>query len=193
MPISKWLKNMGKMDRDNAGDDVIFRNVGNNPHTPIDPKTGDVLVGGNGEKAFDNTEKPARIKVSEITSPIYNDMVLSNGRRVKDIITRAVEMPLRGSTGAEHIESHPERKGMVAHYIGMMNDIINDPDYVFEDKSYDNSIMIGKEIDESIFMIVSLNFDNPSYTNTLITLWNGNLNKIKRKYEKIGKVLYKKE
>lgn len=76
-----------------------------------------------------STRTNGRIKVGEITSPIYDDMVLSNGRSVKDIVTRVVEIPLRGSAGAEHIESHPERKGMVAHYIGMMNDIINDPDY----------------------------------------------------------------
>ena len=80
------------------------------------------------------TRTGGRIKVGEITSPIYDDMVLSDGRRVKDIVTRVVEMPLRGSAGVEHIESHRERQGMVAHYIGMMNDIINDPDYVFEDK-----------------------------------------------------------
>lgn len=133
-----------------------------------------------------------RIKVGEITNPIYDSMVLSDGRKVKDIITRVVEMPLTGSVGAEHIEKHSERKGMVSAYIGVMNDIINDPDYVFEDKINDKSLIIGKKLDNDILLIVSLNYDKPNFTNTLITMWSGDLNKMEQKYEKIGKVLYKR-
>lgn len=44
MAISKWLENMNEQNRQYERD-VIFRNVGNNPHTPIDPKTGKILVG----------------------------------------------------------------------------------------------------------------------------------------------------
>lgn len=184
MPTSKWLKNLDSANHNEDGD-VIFRNIGNNPHTPIDPKTGEVLV--------DTSNKASRIKVGEIINPIYDNMVLSNGRRVKDIVTRAVEMPLAGSAGAEHIESHKERQGMVEKYIGFMEDIINDPDYVFEDKIYENSLTIEKTIDNDVVMVVSLNFDEPYYTNTLITMWSGSAEQMERKYKKIGKLLYKKQ
>lgn len=143
----------------------------------------------------DTVPRNKRIKVGEITSPIYDDMVLSNGRKVKDIVTRAVEMPLFGSVGAEHIEEHPERKGMVEHYIGFMNDIINDPDYVFEDKVRENTILIDKEIDTNVIMTVSLNFDNPKYTNTVITMRHEDKRAFQgtvRNYEKFQKVLYKR-
>lgn len=137
-----------------------------------------------------------RVKVGEITNPIYDDMVLSNGRRVKDIVTRVVEMPLTGPVGAEHIEEHAERKGMVEHYIGFMNTIINDPDYVFEDKTHENTLQIEKKIDAHTIMTVRLNYDNPAYTNTVITMRNESndrFNFTKRNYENFGKVLYKKE
>lgn len=145
--------------------------------------------------SFAAKEKNGRIKVGEITSPIYDNMVLSNGRKVKDIVTRAVEMPLTGSVGIEHIEDHKERKGMVEHYIGFMDDIINDPDYVFEDKNHEDSVLIAKEIDSNVIMAVSLNFDNLDYTNTLITMRTEDRQSFQgtiRMYEKIKKVLYKK-
>lgn len=145
-------------------------------------------------KMYDERDK-SRVKVGEITNPIYDDMVLSNGRRVKDILTRVVEMPLTGSAGAEHIEGHQERKGMVGKYIGFMNDIINDPDYVFEDKTHENTLQIEKRIDKHTIMTVSLNFDNSDHTNTLITMRNEgdeSFTDTIKKYEKIGKVLYKK-
>ena len=138
--------------------------------------------------------KFTRIKVGEITNPIYDDMVLSNGRNVKDILTRVVEMPLTGSVGVEHIENHPERKGMVEHYIGFMNDIINDPDFVFEDKARENTLVIEKKVDKHTVMVISLNFDKPDYTNTVITIRNeGNesFERSKKSYENLGKVLYK--
>ncbi len=166
---------------------IIFRNVNGNPHTPINIRTGKVAF------AEDDGKKRGRIKVAEITSPIYDDMVLSNGRRVKDIVTRAVEMPLTGSAGLDHIEDHPERKGMVEKYIGFMSEIINDPDYVFEDKVNDNSLVLGKEIEKDVFIVVSLNFDNPNNSNSIITMWSGNSTKMEKKYEKLGKVLYKKK
>lgn len=140
--------------------------------------------------------KNPRMKVGEITNPIYDNMVLSNGYSVKDIVTRAVEIPLYGSVGVEHIENHKERRGMVEHYIGFMNDIINDPDYVFEDKRRENTIVIEKEVDEHTVMVVSLNFDNPDYTNTVITMRGEGKKRFKREkkeYEKLKKVLYKRE
>lgn len=85
---------------------------------------------------------------------------------------------------------------MVEHYIGFMNDIINDPDYVFEDKRRENTIVIEKEVDEHTVMVVSLNFDNPDYTNTVITMRGEGKKRFKREkkeYEKLKKVLYKRE
>lgn len=143
----------------------------------------------------DMPSKRQRIKVAEITSSIYDDMVLSNGRKVKDIVTRAVEIPLTGSAGVEHIENHPERKGMVAHYIGFMSDIINDPDYVFEDTKHENTLQIERMIDKHTLMVVRLNYDNPDHTNTVITMLtpsDKSFDKIKRNSEKFGRVLYKK-
>lgn len=147
------------------------------------------------ELAQEIPRKGNRIKVGEITSSIYDDMVLSNGRRVKDIVTRAVELPLSGSVGAEHIEEHSERKGMVSAYIGVMNDIINDPDYVFEDKAHENTLVIEKKIDMHTVMVVSLNFDNPNYTNTLLTMREESDYRYaftKSNYTNLRKVLYKK-
>lgn len=144
----------------------------------------------------DLPQKKQRIKVAEITSPIYDDMVLSNGRSVKDIVTRAVEMPLTGPAGVEHIEEHSERKGMVNEYIGVMSDIINDPDYVFEDKTHENTLQIEKKIDAHTIMTVKLNFDNPKYTNTVITMRNegeDSFDRTLKSYEKSKKVLYKKQ
>ncbi len=146
-------------------------------------------------KMFEENGGKSRVKVGEITSPIYDNMVLSNGRRVKDIVTRAVEMPLTGPVGAEHIEEHDERKGLVSKYKGFMSDIINDPDYVFEDKRFENSLDIEKKIDKHTMMVVSLNFDNPDYTNTLITMREEGERKFDTTVKSFGnlkKVLYKK-
>ncbi len=148
------------------------------------------------QSAWDNKSTATnRINVGEIISPIYDDMVLSNGRNVKDIVTRVVEMPLAGSAGADHIEQHKERRGMVDKYIGFMSDIINDPDYVFEDKVHENTLQIEKQIDKHTIMTVSLNYNNPDYTNTVITMLNlseKSFAKMKRNYERFGKVLYKR-
>lgn len=148
------------------------------------------------QKIADSALKHRRVKVAELTSPIYNNMVLSTGRKVKDIVTRALELPLTSSAGAEHIASHNERKGMVEHYIWFMSDIVNDPDYVFEDKKQVDTIVIEKEIDKHILMVVKLNFDYSNYTNSIITFRNEDTDSFIRtmeSYNKTGKLLYKKK
>lgn len=46
-------KNGGQGARSNGKEgNVIFRNVGNNPHTPINSKTGEILVGKNNKKSL---------------------------------------------------------------------------------------------------------------------------------------------
>ena len=56
-------------------------------------------------------------------------------------------------------------------------------------------MQIEKRIDKHTIMTVSLNFDNSDHTNTLITMRNEgdeSFTDTIKKYEKIGKVLYKK-
>ncbi len=76
-----------------------------------------------------------------------------------------------------------------------MSYIIHDPDYVFEDKRFENCLDIEKKIDKHTMMVVSLNFDNPDYTNTLITMREEGERKFDTTVKSFGnlkKVLYKK-
>lgn len=94
-------------------DDVIFRNVNNNPHTPIDPKTGEVLLEDNKKHLIEFVEK---IRKGQRTAKRF--IVTTVSTREKKEIERLTGETLNanihtiGATNIFHIENRHGENGL---------------------------------------------------------------------------------
>lgn len=135
-----------------------------------------------------------RVKVAKISNPIYNHLTLSNGKKISEVLSREIAMPVNaGNAGLKHIESKKERIGIYQRYKKNLPTIVNNPDYVFEDMEHSNTILITKLIKKNAILIVSLNFKTKGYTNTLISLreqGSESFRLLKNKMKKNDKILY---
>lgn len=94
----------------------------------------------------------------------------------------------------EHIrERHPEVADLVKE---KYKEILNNPDYILEDRNNSNTVLTIKEIEEkkniSIIIKTAVLKDEMGYKSSIITSYTLNNKRLKREIKK-RKILYKKE
>jgi len=109
-----------------------------------------------------------------------------------------IEVPLNNpSIGLLHLVQKKERATLFYKYKDALDKIINDPDFIFEDKKSirDGTIIVSKKIRGMNVMLVIRLCTCSSHTNTLVTMWEKSdkefMSSVKG-FEKLKKVLYKK-
>ena len=134
-----------------------------------------------------------RLCVGSIRNPIYRKLKLSNGSKLSHLESTQIDIPLSSQrVGYLHINS--KQSGMFEKYQDHIDEIINHPDYIFEDKFREDTILVAKQIIANhVMLVIALNFAKPRHTNTLVTLWEvaiGDFERERKRFEKFGKVLY---
>ena len=98
------------------------------------------------------------------------------------------------SVGYLHICTRPERNHLLDDYIENIDEIVNHPDYIFEDKYRENTVLIAKQVaDFYAMLVVTLNFNRQKRTNTLVTMWPVSIDEFvreKNRFRKFAKTLY---
>ena len=95
-----------------------------------------------------------------ITHPIYRE--LFGDRMASDTLVAPAK-------SIEHIID--ERGGKYFEYKEKINEIINDPDYIFSSKDGKNRIEVVKYIDKRVHIVLQISF-SASAPNMIITLWD---------------------
>ena len=119
--------------------------------------------------------------VGEIDKNIY--------KRIADNITtkEVVLLPKQ----IEHIEE--KHKGVYLKYKNEINNILDNPDYIFKDPKHKNTALLIRKYDNNVEVVLKLNTDTKNnFKNSIITMWEIKDKRLER-YKQTHEIIYKKE
>ena len=91
----------------------------------------------------------------------------------------------------EHIEER--HKGVYSKYKNKINNILDDPDYIFKDPKHKNTALLIKKYDNNIEVVLKLNTNTKNnFKNSIITMWEIKDKRLER-YKQTHEIIYKKE
>lgn len=91
----------------------------------------------------------------------------------------------------KHIEER--HKGVYSKYKNKLNNILDDPDYIFKDPKHKNTALLIKKYDNNIEVVLKLNTDTKNnFKNSIITMWEIKDKRLER-YKQTHEIIYKKE
>ena len=91
----------------------------------------------------------------------------------------------------EHIEER--HKGVYSKYKNEINNILDNPDYIFKDPKHKNTALLIKKYDNNIEVVLKLNTNTKNnFKNSIITMWEIKDKRLER-YKQTHEIIYKKE
>lgn len=91
----------------------------------------------------------------------------------------------------EHIEER--HKGVYLKYKNEINNILDNPDYIFKDPKHKNTALLIKKYDNNVEVVLKLNTDTKNnFKNSIITMWEIKDKRLER-YKQTHEIVYKKE
>lgn len=91
----------------------------------------------------------------------------------------------------EHIEER--HKGVYLKYKNEINNILDNPDYIFKDPKHKNTALLIKKYDNNVEVVLKLNTDTKNnFKNSIITMWEIKDKRLER-YKQTHEIIYKKE
>ena len=91
----------------------------------------------------------------------------------------------------EHIEE--KHKGVYLKYKNEINNILDNPDYIFKDPKHKNTALLVKKYDNNVEVVLKLNTDTKNnFKNSIITMWEIKDKRLER-YKQTHEIVYKKE
>ena len=91
----------------------------------------------------------------------------------------------------EHIEKR--HKGVYSKYKNEINNILDNPDYIFKDPKHKNTALLIKKYDNNVEVVLKLNTNTRNnLKNSIITMWEIKDKRLER-YKQTHKIIYKKE
>ncbi len=91
----------------------------------------------------------------------------------------------------EHIEER--HKGVYLKYKNEINNILDNPDYIFKDPKHKNTALLIKKYDNNVEVVLKLNTNTKNnLKNSIITMWEIKDKRLER-YKQTHEIIYKKE
>ncbi len=91
----------------------------------------------------------------------------------------------------EHIEKR--HKGVYLKYKNEINNILDNPDYIFKDPKHENTALLIKKYNNNVEVVLKLNTDTKNnFKNSIITMWEIRDKRLER-YKQTHEIIYKKE
>ena len=91
----------------------------------------------------------------------------------------------------EHIEKR--HKGVYLKYKNEINNILDNPDYIFKDPKHENTALLIKKYNNNVEVVLKLNTDTKNnFKNSIITMWEIGDKRLER-YKQTHEIIYKKE
>ena len=108
---------------------------------------------------------------------------ISNNITTKDVVLLPKQI--------EHIEER--HKGVYLKYKNEINNILDNPDYIFKDPKHKNTALLIKKYDNNVEVVLKLNTDTKNnFKNSIITMWEIKDKRLER-YKQTHEIVYKKE
>ncbi len=90
----------------------------------------------------------------------------------------------------EHINE--KRNGIYDKYKNNLKDIIINPNYIIEDSKHKDTVLVIKQYDKNVVLVLKLNTNVDAKKNSIITIWEIK-NKRLQRYLLTHKTIYKNE
>lgn len=91
----------------------------------------------------------------------------------------------------EHIEER--HKGIYSKYKNEIDNILDNPDYIFKDPKHKNTALLIKKYDNNVEVVLKLNTNTKNnLKNSIITMWEIKDKRLER-YKQTHEIIYKKE
>lgn len=119
--------------------------------------------------------------IGKINKDMYKE--IANNVTTKDVVLLPKQI--------EHIEER--HKGVYEKYKNKINNILNEPDYIFKDPKHINTALLIKKYENNVEVVLKLSTDTKNnYKNSIITMWEIKDKRLER-YKETHQIIYKKE